>query len=214
MARALNRDFLLAMGHVGPIHWDVDAMDWACWRDGIRPEACADRYLDAIRRAGRGIVLMHDSTADLRHLRGRNRTREAVARLVPALKREGFRFVGLDEVPEVAEALRAPARVRLGPETWEVIDLGRGRVALRSGDGRFLSARGGKVVADGAAIGEEEVLDVVQAGLGRVAFRTASGHYLSRRDDDGGRIGAQADRMREREVFAFAFDQAGGSASE
>jgi hypothetical protein len=77
----------------------------------LRPEECAERHLAAAERAGRGIVLLHDNADDPR-LSGRNRTAALVRLLVPALVARGYRFVGLDQVPEVRKAMAVTARDR------------------------------------------------------------------------------------------------------
>jgi peptidoglycan/xylan/chitin deacetylase (PgdA/CDA1 family) len=98
VAATLNAD-PVAEQYVGPVHWDANAEDWACWRDGMPAEVCAGNYLSAIETAGRGIVLMHDCTADQDDWRRNNATYEVIRILVPQLKALGYRFVGLDEAP-------------------------------------------------------------------------------------------------------------------
>jgi peptidoglycan/xylan/chitin deacetylase (PgdA/CDA1 family) len=104
VARALRHSGELD-DHVGPIKWDVVGEDWECWRRGVSPAECARRHLEAIERIGQGIVLMHDSSED-EQLRPRNGTAEMTRPLVPELKARGYRFVGLDEVPQVRAALQ------------------------------------------------------------------------------------------------------------
>jgi peptidoglycan/xylan/chitin deacetylase (PgdA/CDA1 family) len=104
VAERLNRDGRLA-GYVGPVNWDVCAEDWECWRQRLPAEEAARRYVAEVERVGRGIVLMHDDSEDPA-IRPGVRTAEATKLMVPELKRRGFRFVGLDEVPSVREAVR------------------------------------------------------------------------------------------------------------
>lgn len=92
--------------YAGPVKWDIVAEDWECWRRGVDVDEAARRHLEAIERAGRGIVLLHDSSED-EALRERNRTAEMTMRLVPALKARGFRFVGVEEAPQVRAACAA-----------------------------------------------------------------------------------------------------------
>lgn len=104
--------------YVGPILWDVgDRMDeatgqvadWDCWQDGtdgkrLSMQACGDLYITAIKRAGWGIVLLHDpyfNEADPLQ----EGTVEMVMYMVPILKQEGFTFVRVDQVPEIAALL-------------------------------------------------------------------------------------------------------------
>jgi peptidoglycan/xylan/chitin deacetylase (PgdA/CDA1 family) len=102
---ALNADQGLAAGYVGPIHWDVDGDDWASWRDGVAPSVCAENYLRATEEVRRGILLMHDSTADHDDWKQNNGAFETIQILVPELQRRGYRFVPLEDIPDVQAAL-------------------------------------------------------------------------------------------------------------
>ena len=103
--QALNRS-PLASRYVGPVGWDIDAGDVGFWRDGRSARDCAEAYLAAIERVRRGIVLMHDSTADIDEIRHRNQALGLARILVPELQRRGYRFVRLDEIPQIASAAR------------------------------------------------------------------------------------------------------------
>jgi len=94
-AKLLNAESDLREGHYGPIHWDVDASDWEFWQRRLPAGTCAEAYLDAIREARQGIVIMHDSSADITDLQLGNRTLECIKTLVPQLKAFGMSFVGL-----------------------------------------------------------------------------------------------------------------------
>ncbi len=97
VADALNHDVALAEAHVGPFHWDVEGRDWEEWRCSRSPAAVAERYLAETRAARRGIVLLHDSSADGPEAVATNRTYELTRALVPMLIADGFRFVPLDD---------------------------------------------------------------------------------------------------------------------
>ncbi len=90
--------------YVGPVNWDISAEDFAFWRRGDSAEEAANAYLKLIEQIGRGIVLMHDSS-DEEIVRRQNRALELTMLLVPELKRRGYRFVSLAELPQV-KALR------------------------------------------------------------------------------------------------------------
>lgn len=93
--------------YVGPIMWDVTGGDWGFWEREQSVDECLARYLAEIEQAGKGIVLMHDSS-ETPEFAERNQTFHLTRRLVPELKRRGFRFIGLDGVPAV-RGLHAPA---------------------------------------------------------------------------------------------------------
>ncbi len=105
VADVLNRCSELRR-YVGPIKWDITGEDYDYWRRGAPAEECAHRYLDEIERAGRGIVLMHDSSDEQTVRRG-NRTFEMTRQIVPILRRRGFQFVRLDSIPQVQTTARA-----------------------------------------------------------------------------------------------------------
>ncbi len=92
----------------GPINWDIDCADYEIGSPRHRQpgtplytlEKCQQCYLETIRQRGRGIVLLHDWSADAGEvgdqLRSNNRTPELTRSLVPLLN--DFSFVALDEL--------------------------------------------------------------------------------------------------------------------
>jgi peptidoglycan-N-acetylglucosamine deacetylase len=103
--------------YIGPIKWDIGdsmgvdhAADWACWNTDGTPtwkatpvKECGDLYLTEIRKLGNGIVLMHDPYfTDNDPAKGG--TVDMIKYIVPILKQEGYKFVRIDEVPEIADA--------------------------------------------------------------------------------------------------------------
>jgi peptidoglycan-N-acetylglucosamine deacetylase len=106
--------------YVGPILWDVgDRMDeaagrvadWDCWQDGsdakrLPMQTCGDLYVTEIKRASRGIVLLHDpyfNDLDPEQLG----TVDMIMYMVPLLKADGFTFMRVDHVPEIEALLPA-----------------------------------------------------------------------------------------------------------
>jgi YD repeat-containing protein len=197
-------------GTVGPVNWDISAQDWECWEQRLPAAECARRFVAKAEQVGRGIVLMHDSSADEAVQVG-NRAAEATALLVPELRALGYRFVRLDAVPQVASAARVTYQVALrtpdgralgrpdaddaGDEAVAlgVVPIDAYTVALRAANGLYLSARGGvgqPVRADGESIGEAETFVLEDASDGRTALRTADGHWLA--CDDAGRLVTEA----------------------
>lgn len=208
IAAALNANLTASLSHVGPIGWDLDGGDWACWKDNKDPQVCAADYLQVIEAQRRGIVLNHDCTADQDVVRRANRTLELMQLLIPMLRDRGYNFCRLDEVPgmpsgdqsALAVALRGSNGLYVSPQgggggaiivngpavgPWEplmVEDLYVGKVALRVASGQYISPQnggGGEVLANGPAVGEWEPLDLISLGSNRVAFRTITGHFLT-----------------------------------
>jgi peptidoglycan/xylan/chitin deacetylase (PgdA/CDA1 family) len=97
-ASILNHRVNNEVRHVGPIYWDIDTRDWFYWFNKCSAEVCANACLENIAGVGKGIVIMHDCTADNLNARSNNLTFETVKVLIPSLKSLGFSFVGLDEV--------------------------------------------------------------------------------------------------------------------
>ncbi len=98
VAAALSADTILDSAHVGPIHWDIDCKDWAAWWDGVDPSVVATSYRAHAQSTKKGIVLMHDYTADVPAIAAANRSAELTRALVPMLIADGFRFVRLGAV--------------------------------------------------------------------------------------------------------------------
>ena len=107
ICRVVNAQLPQAADYVGPIHWDIDVEDWSFWQRGLSPRACADAFIAEAERVGRGIVLMHDSTADLPDVKLANQAFAMVQLLVPELKARGYEFVPLQAVPDIASRLSA-----------------------------------------------------------------------------------------------------------
>jgi peptidoglycan/xylan/chitin deacetylase (PgdA/CDA1 family) len=106
--------------YVGPVKWDIGgamtaayAADWDCWQNNngygvMTTQQCGDRYVQEITDVGRGIVLMHDAdygdVANHSLTSGQGNTIDMVKYVVPLLKQQGYTFVRLDEVPDLAAA--------------------------------------------------------------------------------------------------------------
>jgi peptidoglycan/xylan/chitin deacetylase (PgdA/CDA1 family) len=99
VADQLNAVPEVSTGHVGPVGWDIDGADWSLWERRVDAQAAARHYLDAIDAVGSGVVLMHDSTADSEDIKAGNAAYAATRILVPELRRRGYSFVALPDVP-------------------------------------------------------------------------------------------------------------------
>lgn len=230
VAASLNRSSL-ASRYVGPIGWDIDAGDVGFWGDGRSAAECAQAYLDAIEQAGRGIVLMHDSTADIPEIRPRNQALGMARILVPQLRKRGYRFLRLDTVPQIASAAQVsefwtltaldgsylipgsmPGEMRFAREIENLtmavlggVKRGPKRWALRTANGLFLSPRpDGDVLADAVSPGDRETLIAVPRGRARFALRTIDGLYLCRKPSDPDRLHSSAAPLEDSEIFTLA----------
>jgi len=104
--------------YAGPVKWDVGSAmtssygaDWDCWQNNngygvMTSKQCGDRYLREIGDVGRGIVLMHDAdygnVSNHNLTSGQGNTIDMVKYMVPLLKQQGYSFLRLDEVPDIA----------------------------------------------------------------------------------------------------------------
>ena len=216
---------------VGPVNWDIVAEDWECWRLDVPPEEAARRYVDEVDRVGRGMILMHDSSED-DLLRPRNQTMLMTKRMVPELKRKGYRFVGLDEIPQVHTAAMVRSQVvliadgdrplaldadgsdQIALDFWEnspripfgVAPFAAGGFALRARNGLFLSGPGagtGLVTATSPDAGPRELFRFEVLGAVGCAVRCATGGYFTVTDTERGPRLAVTPRRSERLAFTY-----------
>jgi peptidoglycan/xylan/chitin deacetylase (PgdA/CDA1 family) len=99
LAIQMNREISNGLNHIGPFLWDIGGNDWSYWLNGMSAEQCAEYLWNDIQNKDHGIVLMHDSTADLLVAKRNNLTFETLQILIPRLKGEGYHFVNLDQAP-------------------------------------------------------------------------------------------------------------------
>lgn len=97
VADYLNDTIANANIYDGPFYWDIDGSDWSYWLENKSAEECAMRYLADILHEDKGIVLMHDSSADNVTARNNNLCYETIKILVPLLKKLGFKFISLKD---------------------------------------------------------------------------------------------------------------------
>ena len=101
----VNKEFKTKYNYYGPIGWNIDACDWMYWsKIGTKSASkCAEAYLKTIQLKKKGIILMHDSTANKKYLptlfrKLNNKTLETVKIIVPKLKNEGYKFISLENI--------------------------------------------------------------------------------------------------------------------
>lgn len=106
VAATLNADEILGPMHVGPFNWNIHCTDWKSWLEGEDPIDVANCFRADANKQGKGIVLMHDYTAEVHNhpdpkyeiMAERNRADELTRALVPMLLADGFKFVPLAAV--------------------------------------------------------------------------------------------------------------------
>jgi peptidoglycan/xylan/chitin deacetylase (PgdA/CDA1 family)/3D (Asp-Asp-Asp) domain-containing protein len=107
-AKSLNNSS--SKGYVGPIHFDIGARietsadgkllsagDWDCWAKNLTVDQCLEGYITDIERQRKGIVILHDI---------HRQSIDLTMKLVPELKKRGYSFVRLDQVPDIADELK------------------------------------------------------------------------------------------------------------
>lgn len=107
VAATLNADAAVRARHAGPFNWEIHCPDWKAWLDGVDPLTVANCFRAEARARRKGIVLLHDYTAEahnrpepqFRIMAEGNRSAELTRALVPMLVADGFRFVPLGAVP-------------------------------------------------------------------------------------------------------------------
>jgi peptidoglycan/xylan/chitin deacetylase (PgdA/CDA1 family) len=115
VAAALNADDVLGPVHVGPFNWNIHCTDWKSWLEEDDPVDVAACFRADAKKQGKGIILLHDYTAeahnrderDFHLMAERNRADELTRALVPMLLADGFRFVPLSAVPTTSRLASA-----------------------------------------------------------------------------------------------------------
>lgn len=103
LSKQLNQGLQTKLNYIGPIGWHIDGSDWWFYSkfDKDAVTKCSEHYLKLIREAKKGIILMHDSSANFLWApirKWNNKTLETVKIVVSELKKEGYSFVSLDDI--------------------------------------------------------------------------------------------------------------------
>lgn len=198
IAHVLNSNLTVLLHHVGLIGCDIDAGDVHYWAKAGSPADCANAYFEKIQEVEKGIVLMHDSTSDKDAVRKRNEAVELVKILIPMLKKQGYRFARVDEIPDVAAEVNRPLTFALKASN----DL---YISPQSGGGNQI------MVNSPAAIGAWEWLKlrcrsrkkipppllVKSLGIDKVSLQAANGLFFSPQNGGGEEVLANAPTVGE-----------------
>lgn len=102
VAMELNTDLRSSFKHVGPVHWDIPGIDCYYWKLGKTVDETVEVYLKEIEEKGSGVIVMHDEIADMDIVKSLNKTHLLTAKLIPILLEKGYKFIGLDELKDLA----------------------------------------------------------------------------------------------------------------
>jgi len=164
------------------------------------PQDCAEQYYRDITDAGRGTVIFHDDAAVGDPRSAINRTFELTQLLIPRLIADGYRFIRVDALPQVRSAMLVSSIAGLkaasgylspqgggggsilanGPGlfAWEelgIVQLGGGKVAIRTPNGQFMSAHpNGDVLADGNGPFAWETFELVNQNNGFFSLKSVA----------------------------------------
>jgi peptidoglycan-N-acetylglucosamine deacetylase len=187
VAQAMNADFLTRLACFGPIQWDVDSLDWQHWLNGDSVAVAAKAVMALITAATKGIVLMHDNTANIGTLRLNNKTLALCRVIVPQLKSLGYNMVRVDEIGGISSQT-ALSGIGLCCAANQMY------VSVQGGGG-------GAVLVNAPAAGATECLTPVALGANRYAFQAPGGQYLSVQSAVGNAVTATAGGIGDWEIF-------------
>ena len=226
VARELNVDMRSSFRHVGPVYWDIAGIDCYYWKLDKSVEEAAEVYLADIAKKGRGVVVMHDGTADMDTVAAKSRTLELTRHLIPRLQALGYRFVGLDEIDD--PQLTSPAADTFGLKgqngrflqysddesaslDWSghsikddrvqffMEDKGKGKIVLRTAEGRYLSVN--PDADETVRLCDERdiysLFDSIPVNASQIILRSHNGNYLAADTAKGGALRANASFMRQ-----------------
>lgn len=141
--------------YVGPIEWEMGDSyqgvgDTQCWQDlNYTTKQCGDAYYTDIttNNGTKGIVLLHDyqyGDADNHTVdAGIGNTVDMIKYLVPKLKADGYTFITVDEIPEIAAVLPPLPPKDAGAEGGEGGTSSSGGASSSGGSSGATSSSGG-----------------------------------------------------------------------
>jgi len=233
VAKELNVDLRCSFRHVGPIYWDIPGVDCYFWKLGKSVDEAVQAYVDETTLRGKGVMVMHDSSADMETVAQKNQTLELTRRLIPLLQDKGYRFVGLDEIddPQLLSPLEDSFALRGGNGRFLRCDADSegaslswsgsadkegacqftleykdaGKVALRGLGGRYLRVDPDvdDTVRLTSRFGEHALFDCIPVQAGCMMLRSHNGNYLAAEHAKGGLLKANAPYMRQAWVFTY-----------
>ncbi|MEJ6981962.1 polysaccharide deacetylase family protein [Pedobacter sp. P351] len=229
VASDLNSNLMATLNHIGPIRWDMGGIDCYYWQLDRSVEDALAEYHKEIKDKKKGIVLFHDDIADMDFVKPRNKTLQLLQLLVPALKSEGYRFVGLGEIESIKRASETRLLINLKTSKQRYVSIravegqdifqssernilaefsmkviSHGKVAIQSSSGAYLCVQpedANLVLANKKTIENDCLFDLIPLNRNRFMLRAGSGNYLN--FDREGRLAACAAYMRKSEIFTY-----------
>jgi len=188
------------------------------------------KYLYNINKVGRGIIVMHDDTADRDDIKQKNKTFELTKILIPILKSQGFRFIRLDEIDNIKNQVKTELQCYLqgrnkkylllneetayvsatgkvsDPESiLKLIKLKNEKVAIKTANDLFLSCKPDtqEILSSASEINNYSSFDLIPVESNQIILRAATGYYL-RIDKRSGNLMGDGHYLNNAEIFTFS----------
>ncbi len=230
VADDLNSNILSTINHVGPIYWDVEGKDFNYWAKGLSVDEAVKKYLDNIIKAGRGIIVMHDDTADRDDIKQKNKTFELTKKLIPILKEQGFNFIRLDriesikrhsynELPchlqgmnkkylrynETTGLITVTGKLKEPESTLKIIKLKNEKVAIKTVGNLFFNCLPGsqEILSNTTELNTYSSFDLITVKSNKIILRAVTGLYL-RTDGKTGKLLADGHNLTDAGIFTFS----------
>ncbi|HEY0055299.1 MAG TPA: polysaccharide deacetylase family protein [Pedobacter sp.] len=229
VASDLNSSLMTALNHVGPIRWDMGGIDCYYWQLDRSVEDAYSDYLKEITDKRKGIVLFHDEIADMDYVKPRNKTLPLLKLLIPKLKSDGFRFVGLESINSIRDASKEKLTFYVKTKNnnyisvktdsnltivsshqlsikaqFQIVGSSHGKVAIQSANDLYLHVskdNNNLVLANKSEIVDSCLFDFIPVFKEQFMLRASNGNYLVLNKYQ--QLTANAPYMRNCDVFTF-----------
>lgn len=228
VASELNENLIASLNHIGPIYWDVGGVDCYYWQQGLSVKETVDKYVVDINKIGKGIVLLHDDIADMDVVKHQNKTLELTKQLIPILKEQGYKFVRLDEIETIKNAAQEVTKFKIQNSKgkyfsvtdknevlvgnfknksstsyyFEILDLGMGKVAIKSLNGFYLNNVPDQSIAgNGKIIDDNSSFDLIPISSNQFMFRCSNGNFFTTDNKNESKLLSVEKYMKGGEVF-------------
>ena len=226
VADELNGNLRSSMNMCGPIHWEIPGIDCHYWNIGKTVEQALETYLMEINKQGRGIVVMHDEIADMDIVKPKNKTYDLIKVLIPELINLGYQFVGLDEIEgfQKSESQLNTFYIKTKQNQWlslndnylhasssknnaefKFVEQSNGKIVIKTYNDKLLAVNESNLneVVTSSIINQLSIFDYIPVIHNGFMLRSYNGNYLNIETNDGSRLMANAQFMRQATVFNF-----------